>query len=380
MRRHLSLTTVAMCLLMASPALAQVERRDHRRTAPPPPPAERVPAERVPAKRAAPAPVVQGHSPAVGPAGTTVTIRGTFADDAVVVFGRQEVTPTKQTRRSITFDVPRTRPGSHRIVVKSAGGQADVGAFQIVAPSRGEPPEPPPGAIAPPPRQPPPPPPTTRVPARRSAPTVSGFRPRQGPGGTEVTIRGRNLSPDLQIMVGDREVQATRVTPTSITFTVPKRARGTETIVLRPNRGRDLVVGGFEVSQRRGPSRAELRKQRQAEAERQWRESQKTLPKAVPDRRAALLAYEEELRRTRAERRAERLAAIQAAWEQAFLAQPEVQAELTLHAERKARLARMLRLAETDDHGQLVIRIRVLMTTEDARHERRMADLRTAFQ
>jgi hypothetical protein len=337
-----------------------------------------VPAKRPPAPPPAPAPappVVQGFSPDVGPAGTALTIRGKFADDVVVLIGRHEVKPSSRTRGSITITVPRNiRPGSHRLVVKSAGGEASIGSFRLVGA------EPPPVAVAPPPPPPPGPPPGTRRPPPRRivAPTVSNFRPRQGPAGTTVTIRGRNFTPQLQVFLGGQEVEA-RVTPTSITFEVPRRVKGTEPIVLRGHGRRDLVVGSFEVASRRADRRAE-RAARKAEAEAAWKAQQKKIPKAVPDRRAALLAYEEELRRTREERRMQRLAEIQAAWERAFLSSYEVQTELQLHAERRARLGRMLRLAEADNHGQLVVRIRVLIKTEDVRHERRMADLRAAFQ
>jgi hypothetical protein len=80
------------------------------------------------------------------------------------------------------------------------------------------------------------------------------------------------------------------------------------------------------------------------------------------------------------ERRREQVDALRARWAQSFLAGEEVQAELALHAERVARLERMRRLAEADDRGPLVIRVRVAIDREAERHESRMTTLEAAFR
>jgi hypothetical protein len=361
---------VALCAAAAAApaALAQVEKRDHRvRDRPAPAP-----------------PVVRSFAPDHGEVGTTVTIRGTFPDGTRVLFGRQEIRDAQQRRGTLTFTIPQTRPGRHAIVLAAPGGEVTVGDFTVSRVEPPPPPPPPPVTKGPPPvtKGPPPGPPPRRGHGKRfhrDTATVQSFWPREGPPGTSVTIRGERLSSELQLVFGEQIVKPARITGSALTFKVP-RGEGESLIVLRQPGRRDLVVGRFEVTKSARAVRRDQRREEQRRlAEQQWLDSQKKLPKAKPDRHAALRAYEEQLAREREQRRAARIAAMRAQWERQFLAQGEVQAELSLHAERRARLARMLRLAEADDHGKLVIRIRVLIQAEDRRHEQRMADLRAAF-
>jgi hypothetical protein len=67
-------------------------------------------------------------------------------------------------------------------------------------------------------------------------------------------------------------------------------------------------------------------------------------------------------------------------WQRQFLASPEVQAEMALHAQRAARLERMRRLAEVDDREKLVVRIEILLEREDERHDRRMGFLKATLK
>lgn len=225
----------------------------------------------------------------------------------------------------------------------------------------------------------PPPPPVADSRFRRGAPLVMDFWPRQGSVGTEVTIQGRRLTPDLRIQFGDQLVPVSRADDHTITFVVP-RARGKAMIVLRrPGLG-DLPVGTFDVSGRDGRrERVQWEGQRRRAAERWWVERQRRLAHSAAEREARMRAEEERLTRERENRRRHRRAALRARWKQQLLAREEVRAELSLHAERAARLDRMLRLAELEDEGRLVIRIRLLADYEDARHKQRMDNLETVY-
>ena len=224
---------------------------------------------------------------------------------------------------------------------------------------------------------PPPPPADPRF--RRAAPLVMDFWPRQGAVGTEVTINGRRLTPDLRIQFGDQLVPATRTDEHSMTFVVP-RSRGKAMIALRRPGGRDLPVGTFDVSGRDGRrDRDRWNDQRRKAAERWWVERQRRVARSAAEREARLRAEEARLAREREHRRRQRRAALRARWKQQLLAREEVRAELSLHAERAARLDRMLRLAEADDHGRLAVRIRLLLDYEDARHRQRMDDLEAVY-
>ncbi len=225
----------------------------------------------------------------------------------------------------------------------------------------------------------PPPPPVADPRHRRAAPLVMDFWPRHGAVGTEVTIRGRRLTRDLRIQFGDQLVSASRVDDDMVTFVVP-RARGRSMIVLSRPGLRDLPVGTFEVSGRDGRhERDRWNDQRRRAAERWWVERQRRLARSAAEREERMRAEEDRLARERENRRRHRRASLRARWKQQLLAREEVRAELSLHAERTARLDRMLRLAELEDEGRLVIRIRLLLDYEDARHAQRMGDLETVY-
>jgi hypothetical protein len=115
---------------------------------------------------------------------------------------------------------------------------------------------------------------------------------------------------------------------------------------------------------------------RTSDAEKWWKLRQKELAKAAADREKWLTAQEELLAREREQRRQARRAEILARWEQTFLSQQNVWAELNLHAERLARLNRALRIAEANGNGKLAVRVRVLIDLENARHDMNMMALR----
>jgi hypothetical protein len=85
-------------------------------------------------------------------------------------------------------------------------------------------------------------------------------------------------------------------------------------------------------------------------------------------------------RATREQRRAERIAEIQARWKRAFLADDDTQDELTLHAQRMAEIVRMRDLADLTANAKLAVRIEVALSRENDRHDRRMTALQASFQ
>lgn len=70
---------------------------------------------------------------------------------------------------------------------------------------------------------------------------------------------------------------------------------------------------------------------------------------------------------------------IRSRWGATLIQTRAVRAELTIHAERMARLDRMKLLAEQGRNRGLVVRINVLVERENARHEARMAALQRVY-
>lgn len=210
---------------------------------------------------------------------------------------------------------------------------------------------------------------------------VSSYWPRKGAGGTLVTIRGQNFSEGTKVMLGNDPIQPKEVTPTQITFRIPPKSSGTQPVRLQvPNSRRLYVVGGFEVSDVDPVAeRKRIEAERRRAAKQRWKERRKELAKSREERRRRLAEREAELRETRERRRQERMAEVRARFRAAFLADPQTQAELALHAERIARLHRMLRLAEANADGNLVVRIEVALDRENQRHDTRMATLQSSF-
>jgi hypothetical protein len=222
-------------------------------------------------------------------------------------------------------------------------------------------------------------PPPGGGPYRGPKPIVIDFWPRQGSIGTEVTIQGRRFGRGLEVVFDDQVLTPSRRDDNLLTFKVP-RHRGNARVALRVNGWRDLPVGNFDVSGRDWQrERERLREQRRLEAQRWWEQRQRKIATNAAAREEALRLEEARLAHERQARRSKRAAELRARWEQRLLSQEDVRVELALHAERSARLDRMLRLAEAGDYGSLGVRIRVLMEYEDARHQQRMDDLKAAY-
>ncbi len=401
MKRSSILGVLAVLAFAASPAFAQVQTRDHRkRPAPPPAPADN---QHVKARPATPN--VTGMSPGMGGPGTSVTITGTALHGVQVMVGGQPAAVTAQTPTSITFTIPAdAKPGPRPIVLRRGRMATPAGRFRVQAVNvrdhrdhgdrdhrgdhRGTPPPPATGAPAPPSGAPVAPPPMRRAPRdnqvvrahrrghrSRDRMVVSGFWPREGRPGTKVIIRGENFADGTVVLLGDAELAGARVSPNRIEVAIPRAAAAGMISLRVPGRHRGLAVGSFAVTKKAAPKRPTWR----TEAEKRWNERRKKFAKTRAEREAALQAQEQQLAATREQRRQQRIAARRAQFEADFLADADTVAELELHADRSARLQRILRLASADDMKAIGVRVEIAIAKEDARHDARMKDLRAAF-
>jgi hypothetical protein len=241
-------------------------------------------------------------------------------------------------------------------------------------------PMPPPGNVAPPPPMPPPgnvPPPHEW---HLDRPTVSSYWPTKGKAGSRVVIHGKNFPADAQIMWGPDPVMGAKVESEKIVFEVPTGAQSA-TILIKRDHGHDLVVGNFEVADFDADAAARTAAaQRLAAAQAAWAQSQGQLARDQAARQAALDAQYQQRETDRQQRRASRLAEIRQQWQAAFLADPDTQSELTLHAQRVAELQRAKDLAGVSANSKLGVRIDVATQRENDRHEQRMAALKSAFE
>jgi hypothetical protein len=211
-------------------------------------------------------------------------------------------------------------------------------------------------------------------------PVISNYWPAKGKAGTHVRIQGQNFPTNAVVAWNNDAVAGATVSPTEIRFTVPPGATS-GSIALRIGHGHDVAVGTFEVATYDAEAEArKIEEARRKAAEQAWNDRRKSMATDRAAREAALKQRQQELETTREHRRDERLAAIRAKWERAFLADEETQAELTLHAQRVARIERMREIAEQNDNGKLVVRIDVMTSRENERHDQRMVALHGAFQ
>jgi hypothetical protein len=263
---------------------------------------------------------------------------------------------------------------------REARWEAKDGAYALVdgdwidenAPPQVAPPVPPPDSMQPPVRD--------HREWRLDRPTVSNYWPSKGKVGSRVRIHGKNFPADAAIVWGADVIKGAKVTPDEITFDVPPTA-ASGTIAIRRDHGRDLVVGPFEVAASYDAAAEEKRldDERRKAAEAEWAAREKTLAKDRAARQAAWEQHERDREANREQRRAERVAAIRAKWQAAFLADADTQGELTLHGQRVAELARMKDVAEINGNAKLSVRVGVLTTRENDRHDQRMQALQTSF-
>ena len=77
--------------------------------------------------------------------------------------------------------------------------------------------------------------------------TISGFAPRVGPAGTKVTITGAGFVPQDKVFIGGRPVAVDKLTPASVTITIPARSFDGLITVRHPGAATDTLVGTFMV-------------------------------------------------------------------------------------------------------------------------------------
>lgn len=215
---------------------------------------------------------------------------------------------------------------------------------------------------------------------RLERPVISSYWPAKGKPGSRVTIRGKNFPATTEVVFAGQPVRAAKIKDDQILFVVPPGA-ASGPIELRTGGRRALPVGMFEVAAGFDPvaEQRRLEEERRKAAEAAWKARQQQLAKDRAARMQWLRERQEERERTREQRRAERIAALKAKWANAFLADPDTQSELTLHAQRVAELQRAKEVAEVANNGKLVIRIGVAQSREDDRHQQRMAALQASF-
>jgi hypothetical protein len=212
-------------------------------------------------------------------------------------------------------------------------------------------------------------------------PVVSSYWPAKGKPGARIVIRGRNFPSNANVLWGGKEIRGVKVTADEVRFVVPPDAT-TGLIAINIGRGRPLAVGNFEVAAAYDAEaeRKRLEDEARKKAEAEWAERQRQLAKDRAAREAAVRQRHEQRVAQREQRRADRLAAIQARFARDFLADTETQDELNLHAQRIAELERMTDIAEVRNDAKLAVRIEVLRVREDERHDQRMAALEAAFR
>ena len=215
---------------------------------------------------------------------------------------------------------------------------------------------------------------------RIERPTIASYWPTKGKPGTRVTIKGLNIPNDASVVFDGKRIMGAMVKPTLVAFQIPPDATN-GMIAIHTAHGRDLAVGSFEVKAGYD-AEAEAKKleaERQKAAQAAWAAQQSKLAKDRAARQAAIEQREQERAANREQRREQRVAEIRAKWQAAFLADPNTQDELTLHAQRVAELTRMKDMAELTANAKVGVRVDIAMQKENDRHQQRMQALHDAF-
>ena len=323
--------------------------------------------------------------PNAGPVGSSFTIRGELPPGAAVLIGKRKAMPTAAGEHAWSVIIPEMKPGIKDLEIDAGGTVTKVGSFEVTAAATagGPPPPPPPGAGAPPP----PPPPMGEHHHHHEwkldRPVVSSYWPMMGKVGTRIVVRGANLPTDAQVLWNGSPLTGVAVEPAgnALGFAIPKGAT-TGMLTLHTGRGRDLPIGQVEVAATADPNAAwkKLEEERRHRAEQAWTERSKEIAKDKAAREAMFKKWQEEQAASREERRERALADYRAKWDAEFLADAEVQAEMTMHAQRLADIERMRKLAEQMADQKIGVRIELLATRETDRHDQRVAALKATFK
>lgn len=145
---------------------------------------------------------------------------------------------------------------------------------------------------------------------------------------------------------------------------------------------------GKDAKEARQDARKDLKEARQdaKDARKDLKEARKDLREALKDGGADSPAAKEakddlkdarkDLREARRERAKAKKAELKAKWGD-LLGRPAVKQELRLHAMRMAKLHRMAKLAKEKGKDDLAKRVDALVAKENARHDKRMEQLKT---
>ena len=216
---------------------------------------------------------------------------------------------------------------------------------------------------------------------RIERPVVSSYWPTKGKTGTKIVIHGDNFASDSMVMWGGTEIKGAKVRDNEIVFEVPSGAASGPIMIHGGKDRRPLFVGNFEVAASFDPiaEQKRLDDERRKAAEAAWASQ---VAKANHDRaarQAEVDRREGEWESTREQRRMAREKEIKAKWDNAFLADGDTQAELTLHAQRVAEITRMRDVVEVTGDQKMGVRIEAASSREDYRHDARMQALHDSF-
>jgi len=214
---------------------------------------------------------------------------------------------------------------------------------------------------------------------RLDRPVVSSYWPVKGKIGSRIVIHGRNFTPDTTVIWNGNQINGAKISQDEVVVAVPPGAQS-GAIMLRTGH-RELWVGNFEVASNYD-AEAEARRlaeEARIKAQQDWDARQRALAKDRAARQAAFERWQRDQEESREQRRQDRLRELRARWEAAFLSDPDTQAELTLHAQRVAEIVRMREIADLSSNGKLAVRIGMVSSREDQRHQDRMSALHDAF-
>ena len=186
-------------------------------------------------------------------------------------------------------------------------------------------------------------------------PVVTSFSPASGPVGTTVTVTGDNFVAGTKVILGDMLITPKYLSDNALAFEIPAGASDASISLDLPGSRRDLAVGSFNV----------------------------LLPVYDGDDDGIGYGhgggYGKDHGYGKGGYKGKRWSrgSIWNKYNRAFLRLPAVRAELSLHAERTARLNRMLRLSL--GRPGMTRRIQIALSREDRRHDNKMAALKAEW-
>lgn len=164
-------------------------------------------------------PVIERVEPTAGPPGTFVHIFGRrFKDDSTVKIDQTDLAVEQRMPHRITARIPDTAT-TGRIVVETAATTIVGPEFRVISPL--------------------------------PIPDVTGFSPRQGPPGSEVSLFGQNFSPRLSqnlVSLGKYPVVVTYASPLELRVIIPEAAETGRFNVEVINAGKSESPGTYTIT------------------------------------------------------------------------------------------------------------------------------------